>query len=82
MDKVKGLHVSFLSVQANGWVCVDFGFTHPIDGLFWSLPIYLLGLFSKYECWVTDLIMYSYHFILFGLSLAFVYHEVSYHYEM
>jgi len=24
--------------------------------MFWSLPIYLLG-FSKYECWVTDLIM-------------------------
>ncbi len=27
--------------------CVDFGCTHPIDGLFWSLPIYLLGFFPK-----------------------------------
>jgi hypothetical protein len=40
-------------------------------------PIYLLGFFSKYECWVTDLIMPLYHFIFFGLSLAFVYHEIS-----
>jgi hypothetical protein len=39
--------------------CVDFGCTHPIDGLFWTLPINLLGFFSKYECWVTDLITAS-----------------------
>jgi hypothetical protein len=68
--------------QANGLGCVDFGCTHPIDGLFWNLPIYLLGFFSKYECWVTDSMMALYHFIFLGLSLAFLYDEVSYHYEM
>jgi len=47
----------FLLPQANGLTYPDFGCTHPIDGLFWSLPIYLLGFFSKYECWVADLIM-------------------------
>jgi len=50
MDKVIGLHVSFLLAQANRQAYVDFGSTHPIDGLFWSLPIYLLSFFSKYEC--------------------------------
>jgi len=72
----------FLLPQANGLACVDFGCTHPIDGLFWSLPIYLLGFFSKYECWVTDLIMPLYHFIFFGLSLAFLYRYISYHYKL
>jgi hypothetical protein len=62
--------------------CVDSGCTHPIDGLFWSLPICLLGFFSKYECWVTDLIMPLYHDNFFGLSLAFLYNEVSHYYEM
>jgi hypothetical protein len=81
MDKVVGLHVSFLLAQTNGCTCVDFGCTHPIDGLFWSLPIYLLGFFSKCECWGTNSIMSLYHFFL-GLSLAFLYHKVSYHYEM
>jgi hypothetical protein len=57
MDKVIGLCVRFLLAQANGWACVDFGCSHPIDGLFWNLPIYLLGFFSKYECWVIDLTM-------------------------
>ncbi len=47
MDKVIGLNVSFLLAQANGWVCVDFGCTHPIDGLFWSLPIYLFSFLLK-----------------------------------
>jgi len=33
--KVIDLCVSFfLLAQANGWACVDFGCTHPIDGLF------------------------------------------------
>jgi len=32
-----------LNFLANGHACVDFGCTHPIDGLFESLPIYLLG---------------------------------------
>jgi hypothetical protein len=82
MDKVIGLHVNFLLAQANGWACVDFGCNHPIDGLFWNLPIYFLGFFSKYECWVTELTMSLYHFILFELLLAFLYHEVSHHYEM
>jgi hypothetical protein len=50
--------------------------------LFWNLPIYLLGFFSKYECWVTDLTISLYHFILFELLLASLYHKVSYHYEM
>ncbi len=52
----------FLLPQANGCACVDFECTHPIDGLFWSLPIYLLGFFSKYECWIADWIMLLYHF--------------------
>jgi len=56
---------SFYCPQANGWACVDFGRTHPIDELFWILPIYLLGFFSKYEYWVTDLIMPIYHFKFF-----------------
>jgi hypothetical protein len=48
----------FLLPQASGHACVNFGCTHPIDGLFWSLSIcYLLGFFSKYECWVTNSIM-------------------------
>ncbi len=46
--------------QANGCISVDFGCTHPIDVLFWCLPIYLLGFLSKYKCWVTDLIMQQY----------------------
>jgi hypothetical protein len=61
--------MSLLLPQVNGWACVDFGCTHPIDGLFWSLPIYLLGLFSKYECWITDLIMPLYHFYFWGCHL-------------
>jgi hypothetical protein len=82
MDKVIGLHVGFLFAQANGRACVNFGCTHPIDGLFWNVPFYLLGFFSKYEFWVIDLIMSIYHLYFFGLSLTFLYHEVSYHYEM
>jgi len=41
--------LGFLLPQANGRTSVDCGCTHLIDGLFWSLPIYLLGFFSKYE---------------------------------
>jgi hypothetical protein len=48
-----------------------FGCTHPIDGLFWNLPIYLLGFFPNYECWVTDLIMSLYHFNFLGCHLHF-----------
>jgi hypothetical protein len=61
----------FLLPQANRRAYVDFGCTHPIDGLFWSLPIYLLGFFSKYECWVTDLIMPLCHLIFLGCHLPF-----------
>jgi hypothetical protein len=68
--------------QANGWACIDFGCNHKIDELFWNLPIYLLGFFSKHECWIIDLTIFLYHFILFGLLLVFLYHEVSYHYGM
>jgi hypothetical protein len=50
---------------------LDFGCTHPIDGLFWSLPIYLMGFFSKYECQVIDLNMPLYHFIFLGCHLPF-----------
>jgi hypothetical protein len=39
MDKVIGLCVSFLLAQANGQACVDFGCTHPINGLFWNLLV-------------------------------------------
>ncbi len=60
----------FLLPQANGCSCVDFGSTHPIDGLFWSLPIYLLGSFLKYECWLTDLIMSLYHFLFFWVVIC------------
>ncbi len=70
-------NLMLLLPQANGWTCVDFGCTHPIDGLFWSLPIYLLGFFSKYECWVIDFIMLLLSFYFFDL-----YHKVSYHQEM
>jgi hypothetical protein len=57
--------------QANGWACVDFGYTYLI-GLFWNLLIYLLGFFSNYECWVTDLIMSPYHFIFWVVTCLFV----------
>jgi len=57
--------------QANGRASVNFGCTHPIDGLFWNLPIYLWGFFSKYECWVIDLIMIFYHFFVLGCQLPF-----------
>jgi hypothetical protein len=71
MDKVIDLCVRFLLAQANGWACVGLGCTHPMDGLFWSVPIYLLGFFSKYECWVTHLIMSLYHFICLGCHFPF-----------
>jgi hypothetical protein len=60
--------------QVNGWKCVDFKCTNnPVDGLFWSLPILdLLGLFSKHECWITDLIMFLYHFIFCVVTCLFV----------
>jgi hypothetical protein len=74
--------VMCLLPQANGHARVDFVCTHPIDGLLWNLPIYLLGFFSKYECWVTNLIMTPYHFIFLGCHLFFLYQEVSYHYEI
>jgi hypothetical protein len=61
----------FLLRQANGHTCVDVGCTHPIDGLFGNLPIYLLGFFSKYECRVIDLTMLLYHFIFLGCHLPF-----------
>jgi hypothetical protein len=69
----------FLLPQANGCTCVNFGCTHPIDGLFWNLPLYFLGFFSKYECWVIDLIVPLISFYFVGLSLCLLYHEVSYH---
>ncbi len=72
------IHWFFLP-QANGCTCVNFGCTHPIDGLFQNLPLYLLGFFSKYECWVIDLVMPLYHFILWGCHFVFLYREVSYH---
>jgi hypothetical protein len=62
----------FLLPQANGRACVDFECTHPIDGLFRSLPIYLLGFFSIYECWITNLIMLLYHFIFWVVTCLFV----------
>jgi hypothetical protein len=51
---------------------------------FWVQPIQLMGHFEVYPsiCWVTNLIMSLYHFIFLGLPLAFLYHKVSYHYEM
>jgi len=68
MDKIICLRVNFVLTQTNGWACVDY----PIDGLFWNLPIYLLGFFSKYECWVTDLTMSLYHLNFFwGCHLPF-----------
>ncbi len=57
--------------QANGHTFVNFGCTHPIDELFWNVPIYLLGFFSKYEHWVIDLIVPLYHFIFLGCHLPF-----------
>jgi hypothetical protein len=65
-------------MDAHVWIL---GAPIQLMGCFEVYPIFLLGLFSKYECWVTNLIMPLYHFV-FGLSLAFLYHEVSYYYEM
>ncbi len=62
---------TFLLPQANGQTCVNIGCTHPIDGLFWNLPIYFLGFFSKYECWVIDLIVSLYHFTFLCCHLHF-----------
>ncbi len=57
-------------------------------------PIQLMGCFevypstcwvffvSKYECWIIDLILFPISLLIFGFSLAFLYHKVSYHYEM
>jgi hypothetical protein len=50
MRKKKEKKKDFLLPQANGHTCVDFECPHPIDVLFWSLTIYLLGFFSKHEC--------------------------------
>jgi hypothetical protein len=58
--------------EANGQTCVDFGCTHSIDGLFWNLPIYLLGFFLKYQCWEIDLIMPLYHFIFLVVTCLYV----------
>ncbi len=69
MDKVTDLCVSFLLAQANGWACVDFGCSHPIDELLWSLPIYLLGTWlnhvsiSFYSFWVVTYLFVSWGFI-------------------
>jgi hypothetical protein len=60
--------LGFLWPQANGHACVIVRCTHPSDGLFWCLPIYLFGFFSKYECWVTDLS--SHYIILFFLPFC------------
>jgi hypothetical protein len=68
----KKINQIFLLRQANGRTCVDFGCTHPINGLFWSLHIYLLGFFSTHECWVANLIMLLYHFIFLILTFPFV----------
>jgi hypothetical protein len=57
----------------NRQACADVGCTHRTDGLFCSLPTYLLGFFWKYECWVTNLIMFLYHYffgIVFGLFVS------------
>jgi hypothetical protein len=63
-----GATSSSLLPKANECTYVDFGCTHQIDR---SLTIYLLSFFSKYECWVTDLIMPRYHFILLSCHLLF-----------
>jgi hypothetical protein len=70
---VWGAKQHLLLPQANGCACVDVLCTHPIDGLFWNLPTYLLGNWFNHA---------SLSFYFFGLSLAFLYHEVSYHYKM
>jgi hypothetical protein len=55
--------------QVNGWACVDFGCTHLIDGLFWSLLIYLLGnwfnhaSYHFYFCWVVTCLFVSQGFM-------------------
>jgi hypothetical protein len=61
----------FYCPKDNGWACVDFGCTHPIDGLFWSLPNLLVGFLLKIGMLCNWFNHASYHFILFGLSLAF-----------
>jgi hypothetical protein len=61
----------FLLPEAN--VCMCTFWVHPSN--WWVIlksTHLLVGLFSKYECWVTDLFMPLYHFIFFELSLAFL----------
>jgi len=63
----------FLLPQINGCTRLcRFWVHHPIDGLFWSLPIYLLSFFSKYGCWITDLIMPLYQKKNLGCHFLFV----------
>jgi len=66
------MDLQLMKPQVNGGTCVEFGCTHPIDGFFWNLPIYLLGFFSKYECWLTDLIMLLYHFLFWVVTCLFL----------
>jgi hypothetical protein len=77
---------NLLLPQATGHACVDFGCTHAIQlsGWFEVYPstCWVSSQTLNVGCWVTDLIMPLYHFNFFGLSLAFLYHKVSYHYEV
>ncbi len=57
--------------QVNGGTCVEFGCTHPIDGFFKNLPIYVLGFFSKYECLVNWFNHASISFLFWGSHLPF-----------
>ncbi len=70
----------FLLPQANGQACVDFGCTHPIDGFVLKSTCLLVGFLLKIWMlgnWFNHCL---YIILFFGLSLAFLYHEVSYHY--
>jgi hypothetical protein len=67
---------NFLLPQASGLACVDF-WCIQFMGCFEIYPSTCWVFFSRYECWVTNLIMPLYHFIFLGCHLLFLYHKVS-----
>ncbi len=68
--------------QANGYPCVDFQCTHSIWHVVLKSTHLLVGFIFKIWMlgnWFNHISM---SFYFFGLSFAFLYHKLSYHYEM
>jgi hypothetical protein len=78
----KNCPFQFLLPQANGFACVDFGCTHPIDGLFWKSTNLLVGFLLKIWMLGNWFNRTSISFCFFGLSFVSFNHEVLYHYGM